>query len=98
MSRPATRRPLAASPRWRCTSAKWRKLQGKFLPLEILLLKAIQANSLAVLYPRIDAGKGCDFSICAVVEAAGANQAHFEAALVQKLSALHKKAPGFVAS
>lgn len=74
------------------------KLQGKLLPLEYLLLKAIQANGLAVLHARIDAGKGCDFSVCSVVEAAGGDQTHFEAALVQKLSAIHKRAPGFVAS
>jgi len=74
------------------------KLQGKLMPLEYLLLKAIQANGLAALYPRIDAGKGCDFAVCSIVEAVGADQPNFEASLLYKLSAIQQRAPGFIAS
>lgn len=73
------------------------RLQGKVLPLEYLLLKAIQAHGLAALYPRIAAGKGCDFAVFGIVEAAGCDQPGFEAALVQKLGAIQSKARGFVA-
>ena len=73
------------------------RLQGKLLPLEYLLLKAIQAHGLAALYPRIDAGKGCDFAVFGIVEAAGCDQPSFEAALAHKLKAIQSKAAGFVA-
>ena len=74
------------------------QLHGRLLPLEYLLLKAIQANGLGVLFPRIDAGKGCDFAVCGIVEAVGLDQPSFESALLCKLMAIQKKAPGFVVS
>ena len=67
------------------------------LPLEYLLLKAIQSLGLAALNARIEAGKGCDASVFHVAEEAVGNQARFEAALQRKLRAIHAKAPGFVA-
>ena len=73
------------------------RLQGKLLPLEYLLLKAIQSLGLAALNARIEAGKGCDASVFHVAEEAVGNQARFEAALQRKLCAIHAKAPGFVA-
>ncbi len=72
------------------------RLQGKLLPLEFLLLKAIQSVGLAALHARIDAGKGCDASVFYVIAEAGADQPSFEAALVRKLRTVQAKAPGFV--
>lgn len=72
------------------------RLQGKLLPLEFLLLKAIQAVGLAALHARIEAGKGCDASVFHVIAEAGGDQPSFEAALVRKLRAVQAKAPGFV--
>lgn len=71
-------------------------LRGKLLPLEYLLLKAIQSLGLAALHARIEAGKGCDAAVFHVVEEAGADQLAFEAALVRKLRTVHAKAPGFL--
>lgn len=73
------------------------RLHGRLLPLEYLLLKAIQAHGLATLYARINAGKGCDSAIFGIVETAGGDQSSFEAALVHKLNAIRSKALGFVA-
>lgn len=72
------------------------QLRGKLLPLEYLLLKAIQSVGLATLHARIDAGKGCDASVFSIVEEAGTDQPVFEEALARKLRAVHAKAPGFV--
>lgn len=74
------------------------RLRGRILPLEYLLLKAIQSIGLTALHARIDAGKGCDASVFHVVAEAGADQARFEAALQRKLQVVHEKAPGFVAA
>jgi hypothetical protein len=71
-------------------------LQGKLLPLEYLLLKAVQSVGLAALHERIDAGKACDASVFHVIAEAGTDQPSFEAALVRKLRAVQAKAPGFV--
>ncbi len=72
------------------------QLRGRLLPLEYLLLKAIQSMGLAALHARIDAGKGCDAAVSHVVEEAGSDQAAFEGALARKLRAVQAKAPGFV--
>lgn len=72
------------------------RLRGKLLPLEYLLLKAVQSLGLAALRARIEAGKGCDAAVFHVVEEAGADQAAFEEALVRKLRAVQARAPGFV--
>ena len=72
------------------------QLRGKLLPLEFLLLKAIQSVGLAALQARIEAGKGCDAAVFHVVEDAGGDQPAFEEALVRKLRAVQAKSPGFV--
>lgn len=71
-------------------------LKGRLLPLEYLLLRAVQSLGLAALHARIDAGKGCDFSVSHVITEAGTDQPAFEAALIHKLRGVHAKAPGFV--
>lgn len=72
------------------------RLRGKLLPLEYLLLKAIQSVGLAALHARIDEGKGCDAAVFHVMTEAGADQHSFEAALVRKVRAVQAMAPGFV--
>ena len=72
------------------------QLRGRLLPLEYLLLKAIQSLGLAALHARILAGKGCDAAVFHVVEEAGSNQPAFEEALVRKLRSVQARAPGFV--
>lgn len=74
------------------------RLRNKLLPLEYLLLKAIQSIGLAALHVRIVAGKGCDASVFDVTEEAGADQASFEAALRRKLRLIQSKAPHYVVS
>jgi hypothetical protein len=72
------------------------QLRGRLLPLEYLLLRAIQSVGLVTLHARIDSGKGCDAAVFHVVEEAGSDQAAFEGALVRKLRAVQARAPGFV--
>jgi hypothetical protein len=72
------------------------QLRGRLLPLEYLLLKAVQSMGLAALHARIEAGRGCDAAVFHVVEDAGANQPAFEEALMRKLRAVQARAPGFV--
>jgi hypothetical protein len=72
------------------------QLRGRLLPLEYLLLKAVQSLGLPTLHARIVAGKGCDTAVCHVIEEAGSDQAAFEGALVRKLRAVQARAPGFV--
>lgn len=72
------------------------QLRGRLLPLEYLLLKAIQSMGLAALHARIDAGKGCDAAVFHVVEEAGSDQSAFEGALVRKLREVQSRAPGFI--
>jgi hypothetical protein len=72
------------------------QLKGKLLPLEHLLIRAIRAHGLAVLYPRFDAGKGCDAAVQHVIAAAGNDEAAFIAELDRRLASLRIKAPGFV--
>ena len=76
--------------------AEVKKLRGKLLPLEYLLLKAIQSLGLAALHARIEAGKSCDAAVCHVIDEAGADQPAFEDALVRKLRAVQAKAPEFL--
>jgi hypothetical protein len=72
------------------------QLRGRLLPLEYLLLKAIQSVGLAALHARIDEGKGCDASVFHVITEAGTDQHAVEEALLHKLRAAQAKAPGFV--
>lgn len=94
----ADKKAIASLPVLARHVAEVSQLRGKLLPLEYLLLKAIQSLGLVTLYSRIEAGKGCDASVLHVIEEAGTDQLAFEEALARKLRAVHAKAPGFVAA
>ena len=72
------------------------QLHGRLLPLEYLLLKAVQSVGLAALHARIESGKGCDSTVFHVLEEAGTDQSAFEAALLRKLRQVQSNAPGYV--
>lgn len=73
-----------------------RGLKGKLLPLEFLIMKAVERHGLVLLMDRLESGQACDGSIRKLLAQSKGNQANFLTGLTLSLELLNQSAPGFL--
>lgn len=71
-------------------------MKGRIIPLELLLLRLIQARGIGAVFDRLDAGKDRERTIANVIAEAGRDQSLFEAELMRCVASLQRNAPGFI--
>lgn len=64
------------------------QLAGLVIPLELVLLKALQLHGLAALHQKLLDGAGCDTAVQHVLQAAGSSQAALESQLTTRIEVL----------